>query len=133
MGKSGGCATSQAEATGRMISLALRAGVDITSIIDQLKGIRCPAPSLLKGDFILSCSDAIGKVLERNLDKVKNLLSIPDSSNPDHKNTSSCESSTYEGSKADLGLCPECPECGQMLEFSEGCVLCKSCGFSKCS
>ncbi|OGI18054.1 MAG: ribonucleotide-diphosphate reductase subunit alpha [Candidatus Melainabacteria bacterium RIFOXYA12_FULL_32_12] len=126
MGKSGGCATSQAEATGRMISLALRAGVDITSIIGQLKGIRCPAPAVGKGGVILSCSDAISKVLERNLEKALGALSI----NGDAEYS---EISYSQSSKADLGICPECPECGQMLEFSEGCVLCKNCGFSRCS
>ena len=30
------------------------------------------------------------------------------------------------------GTCPQCPECGEMLEFAEGCVVCKSCGYSKC-
>lgn len=128
MGKSGGCATSQAEATGRMISLALRAGVDITSIIDQLKGIRCPAPSVGKGGVILSCSDAIGKVLERNLQKTLTMLSAGSDEEGSYSKVEYSESS-----KADLGICPECPECGQMLEFGEGCVLCKNCGFSRCS
>ena len=127
MGKSGGCATSQAEATGRMISLALRAGVDISSITEQLKGIRCPAPAVGKGGVILSCSDAISKVLERNLDKcLQNLPSSADLS-------ASQPSTPSEGSKADLGLFPECPDCGSMLEFGEGCVLCKNCGFSRCN
>lgn len=116
IGKSGGCATSQAEATGRMISLALRAGVDTDSIIEQLKGIRCPAPAFGKGGVILSCSDAIAKVLERNLEV-------------------SCEETcpSKNGNKAEIGLCPECPDCGHMLEFKEGCAMCSACGYSKCS
>ena len=131
MGKSGGCATSQAEATGRMISLALRAGVDIQSIIDQLKGIRCPAPSFGKGGVILSCSDAIGKVLERNLEKAFN-LPVSDN-NGKNINEEKSVNASGRSSIADIGLCPECPECGQMLEFGEGCVICKNCGFSRCS
>lgn len=131
MGKSGGCATSQAEATGRMISIALRAGVDLNSIIDQLKGIRCPAPSFSKGGVILSCSDAIARVLERNRDKIPGLVGI--------KNGNNCiaveEQVNTENniSKLDIGLCPECPDCGSMLEFKEGCAMCNSCGFSRCS
>lgn len=131
MGKSGGCATSQAEATGRMISLALRAGVDIDSIIEQLKGIRCPAPAFGKGGATLSCSDAIAKVLERNLDKVMELL--PAYKNRLEQGESTESKSSQECSKADIGLCPECPDCGGLLEFAEGCVLCPSCGYSKCS
>lgn len=130
MGKSGGCATSQAEATGRMISVALRAGVDIDSIISQLKGIRCPAPSFGKGGVVLSCSDAISKVLERNKDKIKGLK---DSSSCAPCPSSCSEAYAEETTRADNGLCPECPDCGGMLEFGEGCVICKHCGYSKCS
>jgi len=31
----------------------------------------------------------------------------------------------------DLGV--KCPDCGQLLDFTEGCKICKYCGFSKCS
>lgn len=135
MGKSGGCATSQAEATGRMISLSLRAGVDITEIIDQLKGIRCPAPAFGKGGVILSCSDAVARVLERNIDKIADLTGIE--SINDSLKKGSIEAAQIKldlgGCKSDLGHCPECPDCGAMLEFSEGCVMCPACGFSRCS
>jgi len=134
MGKSGGCATSQAEATGRMISLALRAGVDINSIIDQLRGIRCPAPSLGKGGVILSCSDAVAKVLERNIKTISGLLGV-DGINDQLKSEipDGAQIKLDLGCKSDIGLCPECPDCGAMLEFSEGCVMCPGCGFSRCS
>jgi ribonucleoside-diphosphate reductase alpha chain len=131
MGKSGGCATSQAEATGRMISIALRAGVDINSIIDQLKGIRCPSPSFGKGGVVLSCSDAIAKVLERNSNKIPELLGFSTCEG----GIKPAEAANTENNidKVDIGFCPECPECGAMLEFKEGCAMCNSCGYSKCS
>ncbi len=135
MGKSGGCATSQAEATGRMISLSLRAGVDIKEIIDQLKGIRCPAPAFGKGGVILSCSDAVARVLERNIERINSLIGVGDIN---QKLKSGVPEDTQikldlSGCKSDLGHCPECPDCGVMLEFKEGCVMCPACGFSRCS
>lgn len=135
MGKSGGCATSQAEATGRMISLSLRAGVDINEIIEQLKGIRCPAPAFGKGGVILSCSDAVARVLERNLDKIAGLTGIDNINAKLQSGTVDAAQIKLNlgGCKSDLGHCPECPDCGVMLEFSEGCVMCPGCGFSRCS
>jgi ribonucleoside-diphosphate reductase alpha chain len=68
MGKAGGCAASQAEAISRLISLALRAGVDTESIIRQLQSVRCPSPVWERGGgIILSCADAIAKATERYL------------------------------------------------------------------
>ena len=116
MGKSGGCATSQTEATGRLVSLALRSGVDPASIIDQLKGIRCPSPAWVSGSTIYSCADAIATVLEEYLLEKK-------------------QDSAQDKSAADdnlLNHCPQCPECGSMVSFAEGCVVCSSCGYSKC-
>jgi len=131
MGKSGGCAASQAEAVGRLISLALRGGISIEHIIDQLKGIRCPSPSLGQGGFVLSCSDAIAEVLKRN-------CICPDDAPEGNKTNVNLKTvvknlKNTESSRADHGICPECPDCGGMLEFAEGCVCCSACGYSKCS
>lgn len=60
LGKAGGCALSQTEAIGRLISLALQYHVPIDAVRNQLKGIRCNAPN----DTVLSCADAIAQALE---------------------------------------------------------------------
>jgi ribonucleoside-diphosphate reductase alpha chain len=134
MGKSGGCAASQSEAVSRMVSLALRSGISIESIIKQVKGIRCPSPAWGEGGSILSCPDAIGRALERYMKdgmghrhhhKPKQA-----SAHPTVAYTSS--DCTNGGNKNHLGLCPECPDCGGLLEFGEGCAFCRGCGFSKC-
>ena len=45
--------------------MALRSGVDVRTIIEQLRGIRCHS-TLRQGNLkVLSCPDAIGRVLER--------------------------------------------------------------------
>jgi ribonucleoside-diphosphate reductase alpha chain len=116
MGKSGGCATSQTEATGRLVSLALRAGVSPASIVDQLKGIRCPSPNWVAGSAVYSCADAIAKALEDYLSKGK----------------TDASGAKMMGSENLFNVCPECPECGSMVTFAEGCVVCQSCGYSKC-
>ncbi len=106
MGKAGGCAYSQIEATGRLISLALRAGVKMESIIRQLMGIRCPSPTWQNGQQVVSCSDAIARVLNSHT-----MLNVTE----------------FE---AQMGACPDC---GSAVEHEGGCVVCRSCGFSRCA
>ena len=67
LGKSGACAAAQLEAICRLISLALRSGVDVAPIVKQLRGIRCPSIAWEEGKSILSCADAIASVLEKHI------------------------------------------------------------------
>ncbi len=64
LGKAGGCAHCQNEAVTRAISLGLKYGVPLEGYVRQLKDIRCPNPVWDDGRQILSCADAIAKVLE---------------------------------------------------------------------
>jgi ribonucleoside-diphosphate reductase alpha chain len=138
MGKAGGCAASQIDAQARLISMALRANVDPHSIVKQLKGMRCPSPSLLpqKGGKVLSCSDALAKVLERYLEE-----SIEKKAGK--KGKPSGEEEVYIHEQLDFNFHDQhrsstkniagmCPECGSILEHESGCVTCHSCGYSKC-
>jgi ribonucleoside-diphosphate reductase alpha chain len=133
MGKSGGCAASQSEAVSRMVSLALRSGVSIDSIIKQVKGIRCPSPAWGEGGSILSCPDAIGRALERYM---KEGIAHRQHHKPKAAAQATVGYASSDcakgGNKNHLGLCPECPDCGGLLEFGEGCAFCRGCGFSKC-
>jgi len=137
MGKSGGCASSQSEAVSRMVSLALRSGVSIDSIIRQVKGIRCPSPGWGEmGRQILSCPDAIGLALERyNKDNMgpRKQKDLPAATAEEVPTVPYVSSDCTAGENTNhLGLCPECPDCGGLLEFGEGCAVCRGCGFSKC-
>jgi len=135
MGKSGGCAASQSEAVSRLVSLALRSGVSLDSIIKQVKGIRCPSPAWGEGGSILSCPDAIGRALERYAKEGANHRNHHNSraaASPAPTVVYSSSDCTNGGNKNHLGLCPECPDCGGLLEFGEGCAFCRGCGFSKC-
>ncbi len=117
MGKSGGCTASQSEAISRLISLALRSGIEPDVVVKQIKGIRCPSPAWSNGGVTLSCADAIAKALERFLQE---------------KRGGQWHAHHSEASAGISGHCPECPDCGSLLEFGEGCVVCRACGFSKC-
>ena len=132
LGKTGGCTASQVEAISRLVSLALRCGVEQQEIINQLKGIRCPTPMLAEGTAILSCADAIAKGLEYYI-KEKNIPDLFSSeSSSEQSKVSYKENEKRINNLKFLGTCPQCPECGEMLVVNEGCVLCNSCGYSRC-
>ncbi|MFQ5924558.1 MAG: vitamin B12-dependent ribonucleotide reductase [Dehalococcoidia bacterium] len=114
LGKAGGCASAQLEAICRLISLALRSGMDVASVVKHLKGIRCPSIAWEQGHAVLSCPDAIGGVLERQLGG-PDIIGV----NPD-------------GYSAAMNLWGQCPECGSMLVYQEGCHICLACGYTKC-
>jgi ribonucleoside-diphosphate reductase alpha chain len=113
LGKAGGCATAQLEATCRLISLALRSGIDVASVVRQLRGIRCPSIAWEEGKAMLSCADAIASVLEKHISGDDNKPKLED----------------YGLAK---NLAGQCPDCGNLLVYQEGCFICPSCGYTKC-
>jgi len=123
MGKAGGCAASQLEAIGRLVSLALRSGLENKRIVEQLRGIRCPSPSWEKSGRIFSCADAIARVLELRLGNGK----------MHHKEEEMERHSPHTMIEDKLGnVVGVCPDCGAALRHEEGCIVCRSCGYSKC-
>jgi ribonucleoside-diphosphate reductase alpha chain len=124
MGKGGGCAASQTEAVSRLISLALRSGIDKDQIIRQIKGVRCPNQAWEKGGRIYSCADAIAKALERH-----NGVEITANGDVHDVAKNIAETDGRGGYKIMVGVCPDC---GSPLEFESGCSVCRSCGFSRC-
>ena len=111
LGKAGGCASAQLEAASRLISLTMRSGVDVASVVKQLKGIRCPSIAWEDGKSILSCADAIATVLEKHIAGEK--------------------PKTQELHLA-KNMAGQCPDCGSLLANEEGCYKCHSCGYTKC-
>jgi len=111
MGKAGGCAASQSEAIGRLVSLAFRSNIEPDEVVKQLKGISCHEPAWHSSGKILSCSDAIAKALEQyNMKET--------SGNGDRHKVAM--------------LMGACPECGGAIERESGCLVCHNCGFTKC-
>ncbi len=132
MGKAGGCAASQLEAIGRLVSLALRSGIDLKSIIDQLRSIRGPSPSWSKEGRIFSCADAIARVIESRLSKKKG----PPRAKPDADKAAQSEEQKIGSLTAQVkvaNIVGVCPDCGSALRHEEGCVICSAaCGYSRC-
>jgi len=106
IGKSGYSTMADAEAIGRLISLALRSGVEPKEVILQLKGIGGSEPVFTEGGLVQSIPDAIAKVLERHLGEVKE-------NGRDFQRDS-------------------CPVCGATLP-DEKCPVCPNCGWTRCS
>ncbi|NLG65935.1 MAG: vitamin B12-dependent ribonucleotide reductase [Actinobacteria bacterium] len=115
MGKAGGCASSNTEALGRLISLALKKGAQPMEIVEQLKGIRCHVPYGLGPNACTSCADAIGKALERRY-----VLGAASSGTPEPQLT------LVEVAQG------ACPDCGGVIEHEGGCMVCRLCGYSRC-
>ena len=110
IGKSGHSTTAKAEAIGRLVSLALRSGIDVRAVVVQLRGIGGEHPVFRRKGILLSIPDAIAWVLESHYMK----------------------DDPYTGGVTDLENRPRCPECGGELVLSEGCMYCPQCGYSRC-
>ncbi len=127
-GRHGGCA-SQSEATSRLVSIALRSGVPVDVIVEQLQGIRCPACLRREGINVTSCPDAIAKVIKKYLD-VEKQGSLPSDAAARLLNSPIQKMST-ETEEMLINM-KTCPECGNAIQFESGCVTCSACGYSKC-
>jgi len=161
IGHSGGFTNSFTESLAKVISTALRSGVDPAEIVDELQGTRSPKVAWDKGEQIQSIPDAIGTAMRRYLDgeidrahpEQQNLGEIDDEpaggrassasgtatdtpAEPTPESDGGVAAGEATDDVAELianGESPECPDCGSMtLYYSEGCKTCESCGWSEC-
>ena len=133
-GSKGGCLNSLTGLS-RMISLSARAGVDIYSIVDQLKSSgTCPSYAVRtatkhdtsKGS---SCPVAVGNALMEMYEDLQGEL-FEDKKTLE-KSTEEKRIEAQAANKKNKTVIP-CPECGAPLVFEGGCNTCKECGYSKC-
>ncbi len=140
IGKAGGNAAAQSEAISRLISLALRSGIEPREIVSQLKGISGPSPVWDgHGGQILSTPDAIGKVLEHYIEKRDEMWAGRMQGQADQNASApkapaagaATPAAKSHGDTPGTGQLT-CPECGSTVDHVSGCVLCHNCGWSKC-
>ena len=131
-GSSGGCNQFMIGLS-RMISLSARGGIDIYSIIDQLKSSgTCPSYAVrtaTKHDTSIgsSCPVAIGNALLDMYDEMQREV------NDDFKYEDIVDDDTLENNEPKvISNNIKCPQCGGQLVFEGGCNTCKNCGWSKC-
>ncbi|MDA8418835.1 MAG: vitamin B12-dependent ribonucleotide reductase [Desulfobacteraceae bacterium] len=113
VGKAGGCAASQCEAIGRLVSLAWRSGMAPEPIVKQLIGISCHKPVGFGAQKVMSCADAIAQAIRQHIETA-----------------SGKDGRMVNGEAQGFGACPEC---GGAIEHESGCCVCHSCGYSECA
>src|SRR6185437_4126495 len=156
LGKAGGSAMADAEAMGRLVSLALRSGIPIMEIHRQLRGISSDRAVGLGPNKVLSVPDAIGIAIEEwHRDRVVGVQqelmppSVDAGQAPPndlvvsgtHQVPASVRQAGAAGAEMELqfglhhsgeAFIGTCPDCGSQMEYAEGCVKCHVCGFSEC-
>jgi ribonucleoside-diphosphate reductase alpha chain len=157
LGKAGGSAMADAEALGRLVSLALRSGISIQEVVRQLRGISSDRAVGLGPNKVLSMPDAVGIALDqwmRDKQGVQQDLLGGGSTAPSPVNSlmppmptpaggvpitrppvsgeGTQQQVEFGGSSHGEVFMGTCPDCGSQLEFAEGCVKCHVCGFSEC-
>ena len=99
------------EAVGRLISLALRSGIEVDAVLKQIKGIRCIGCVSDENSIVLSCPEAIARALQAQV-------------------TGSVRFNPKTGSRprpVDI-----CPVCHNVMKHNEGCLTCEQCGYTQC-
>lgn len=145
LGKAGGAAMADVEGIGRLISLALRSGVPIADVVQQLRGIACDRAVGIGPNKVLSVPDAIAQALAQHMQEKlgvqQELLplggpTVPSVSpapaqalGPVQQQVQSRNDFGYDPGETFIGTCPEC---SSGLQFMEGCVKCLACGYSEC-
>ncbi len=136
VGRAGSDIMADAEALGRLISLAFRILASLTphqvveAVIDQLAGIGGSSSLGFGANRVRSRADAVAQVLAEHSKTSRPLVSgIPeDVGQSQAEESQKITISTPRGRTGDF-----CPSCGQMaLVNEEGCKKCYSCGFSSC-
>ena len=127
LGKAGGCDSAQLEAISRLISLALRSGIDPVQIVEQLRNITC-CPVWEGGVRVGSTPDALAIAMNRHLTPE---VTIP-VAGEESRAAQLGLFSRGEGNGHQWVSGARCPDCGGFMIHQEGCLHCQDCGYNRC-
>ena len=141
LGKAGGCDSAQLEAISRLVSLALRSGIEPSAILEQMRGITC-CPAWDEGTLVRSAPDAVALALERRAygDDAGRALGhgVQMAFAPEivHSGNGHSYENGTNGADQENGIVQltgrRCPDCNTPVIYQEGCLMCISCGWNKC-
>ena len=141
LGKAGGCDSAQLEAISRLVSLALRSGIDPAAVLEQLRGITC-CPAWDEGTLVRSGPDAVALALERHTDGLETRQSAaghpvqmafaPEVVHNGYGNGHGNGNGNGQVNANVQLTGRRCPDCNTPVIYQEGCLMCISCGWNKC-
>lgn len=142
LGKAGGCDSAQLEAISRLVSLALRSGIDSGAVLEQLRGITC-CPAWDDGVLVRSGPDAVALALERHAGgavgaaparPVQMAFAAEALANGNGRGRGDgYGGAAYENGNGGAGVSGRrCPDCNGAVVYREGCMTCYGCGWTKC-
>lgn len=132
IGRAGSDVMAFTEAIGRLLSLALRCGIPVRMLAEQLRGIGGSRSSGFGPQRVLSVPDAIGKLLQDHY--VHREEGHHNGKGNGHSNVPKPVSYAQVLEQTEplmVGeICPDCQNASLMNE--EGCRKCHSCGYAEC-
>jgi len=120
IGKGGEDINAAMEGLGRVLSAAIRSGVPVTYLIEQMRGISGKTQVGSKTGMVRSLPDALAATLENMIEKY----------GPKRFGLEGDKAGSNGKAKVKVGNL--CPKCSGQLRGSEGCEVCDTCGFSRC-
>jgi ribonucleoside-diphosphate reductase alpha chain len=123
----------------RMISAVFRRGGDVSFVVEELKAVFDPrGGSWMDGKYVPSLLAALGEVIERHMVEIGFIAGhqTPGLALESPRKVVNLPAGNIQSASDPErhSLLPRCPKCSQpSLIRQEGCDLCTSCGYSKCS
>jgi ribonucleoside-diphosphate reductase alpha chain len=123
VGKSGSEEKAYSEAIGRLLSLYLQQGGDISKVVRALTGIKGKTTTFVGGTKITSVPDGVAKAIDIAMKGEQ-----PQSTLTGEFLVTTIK--TEEKKEKTFSTCPRCSN--DTLAVENGCLTCKTCGYSKC-